>query len=222
MSWSELNVRNHKRQTDRAIHAAYAQLAVDPHALEKFHELLYCARKRAARLFEAPVVQGRHPGVDSLVHLSRFQHAHIRQAIDWRGTTSSWRPAVSSLAQHLMCKYHVPVFLASAWWAADSTADRKRGWFLAHSRGASFRSLNLPVVMTRKMERIFLASHDHLPIEYAIRKAELLALGTPDRIVNAIMSTRLTGDLRLEISGPLSGYSLSPMPRTWTPRRSGP
>jgi hypothetical protein len=104
-------------------------------------------------------------------------------------------PAVSSLAHHLICDYKVPVFLASSWHAADAAADKKRGWFIAHSRGASFRSLDLPIVMTRRMEHIFLASQDHLPIEQAIRRAELFALGATAEFVKAIMSTRLATNL---------------------------
>ncbi len=196
MSWSERYVQDHKRQTDCALHRACVQLASDPPAFKKFQEMLTCARKRAPRLFEAPVSDGHHLSVDALVNLARFRGAHIRPAIDWAGTSSSWRPAVSSLAHHLICDYKVPVFLASSWHATDAAADRKRGWFVAHSRGASFRSLNLPIVMTRKMEHIFLASHDHLPIEHAIRKAELLALGAPAEFVKAVMSTRLATDLR--------------------------
>jgi hypothetical protein len=45
------------------------------------------------------------------------------------------------------------------------------------------------------MEDVFLASHDHLSIEYALRKAELLALGTPEEFARAILSTRLASDL---------------------------
>jgi hypothetical protein len=100
------------------------------------------------------------------------------------------------MAHHLICDYKVPVFLASTWYATDSAADQKRGWFVAHSRGARFRSLDLPVVMTRKMEHIFLTSQDHLPIEQAIRRAELLGLGVPAEFVKAIMTTRLATDLR--------------------------
>ena len=196
MSWSERSVRYHKLQTDCAIRHAYARLATDALAAPKFHELLYCVRNRAARLLEAPVVDGHHPGVEALVNLSRFRGAHIRQAAAWQGTASSWRLAVSSLAHHLVCRYEVPVFLASSWYASErETADRKRGWFVAHARGASFRSLNLPIVMTRKMEQLFLASHDHLAVESAIRRAELLALGAPAEVVQAVLSTRLATDL---------------------------
>ncbi len=60
------------------------------------------------------------------------------------------------------------MFLTSSWYSfEDTAADEKRGWFIAHAHGASIRSLNLPIVMTRKMEHIFLASPDHLPIEPA-------------------------------------------------------
>ena len=196
MSWSERYVQDHKRRTDCAIHRACVQLVSDPPTFKKFQELLACARKRAPRLFEASVSDGRHLGVDALVNLSRFRDAHIRPAISWVGTSSSWRLAVSSLAHHLICDYKVPVFLTSSWYATDAAADKKRGWFVAHSRGASFRSLDLPIVMTRKMEHIFLASQDHLPIEQAIRRAELLALRVPAEFVKAIMSTQLATDLR--------------------------
>ena len=196
MSWPERYVQDHKRRTDCAIHRAFTQLASDPSTFKKFQEILTCARKRAPRLFDAPVSDGRHPGVDAIVNLSRFRSAHIRPAIHWTGTSSSWRPAVSSLAYHLICEYRVPAFLAASWHAADAAADKKRGWFVAHSRGASFRSLDLPIVMTRKMEHIFLTSQDHLPIEQAIRRAELFALGAPVEFVKAIMSTPLAADLR--------------------------
>ena len=167
----------------------------DPLTFKKFQEMLTCARKGAPRLFEAPVSEGHHLGIEALVNLSRFRSAHIRPAIHWTGTSSSWRPAVSSLAHHLICEYRVPAFLAASWHTTDSAADKKRGWFVAHSRGTSFRSLDLPIVMTRKIEHIFLGSQDHLPIEHAIRRAELLALGTPAEFVKAIMSTRLATDL---------------------------
>jgi hypothetical protein len=195
MSWPERYVQDHKRRTDCAIHRAFEQLASDPSTFNKFQEILTCARKRAPSLFEAQVVEGRHPGVDALLNLSRFRGAHIRPVTDWTGTSSSWRPAVSSLAHHLICDYKVPAFLASSWCATDAAADKKRGWFVAHSRGFSFRSLDLPMVMTRKMEHIFLKSQDHLPIEHAIRRAELLALGATAEFVKAIMSTRLATDL---------------------------
>ncbi len=196
MSWSELSVQGHRRRTDCAIHRACAQLATDLPAFNTFQELLVCARQRAPGLFKAPVAGGRHPGVDALVNLCRFRGEHLRAVSEWQGTTTSWRTAVASLAQHLVCRYPVPAFLASAWYAADACGDTKRWWFIAHSRGASFRSLDLPIAMTRKMEHIFLASQEHLPIELAMRRAELLALGAPAEVMKAVLATRLATDLR--------------------------
>jgi len=89
MSWSERYVQDHRWRTDCAIHRACAQLASDPSAFDKFHEMLHCARKRAPRLFEAPVFDGRHLGIDALVNLSRFCGAHIRPASGWAGASSS-------------------------------------------------------------------------------------------------------------------------------------
>lgn len=196
MSSSERSVRYHKRQTDCAIRRAYARLAKDALSAAKFHELLGHVRNRAARLLEAPVLDGYHPGVEALVNLSRFRNEHVRPAAEWAGTTASWRLAVSSLACHLVSQHEVPVFLAASWYStSDAYGEEMRGWFVAHSRGASFRSLNLPIVMTRKMERIFLASSDHLPIEHAIRRAELLALGAPSDFVDAVLSSRLATNL---------------------------
>jgi hypothetical protein len=196
VSSAERFVRHHRQQTDRAISQAYARLATDAIATATFHELLRCARSRARRLLDAPVANGHHPGVDAVVNLSRFRWAHIRTAGDWPGTSASWQPAVCSLAQHLIGKYSVPAFLAASWYATDDPyAERKREWFVAHARGASFRSLDLPIDMTRKMERIFLMSRDHLAIEQAMRRAELLALGASDELVRAVLATRSATDL---------------------------
>src|SRR5262249_35716505 len=162
---------NHRRQTDRTISQAYARLATQTIATATFHELLHCARNRARRLLDAPVVNGHHPGVDGLVNLSRFTWAHVRAVADWPGTSASWKPAVCSLAQYLVGKYAVPTFLGASWYATgDAYAEKQCEWFVAHARGASLRSLDLPIEMTREMEHILLTSRDHLPIEHAMRR----------------------------------------------------
>lgn len=197
MSSAEHSVRHHKRQTDRAISQAYARLAANSIACTTFTELLQCVRKRAVRLLAAPVVNDHHLGVEALVNLSRFAHAHIRAIGHWPGSDAAWQRAIALMVQHLIGKYAVPPFLAASWYATDErSGDRQREWFIAHAAGASFRSLDLPIQMTRKMEHIFLASHDHLGIEYAMRRAELLALDAPDELVQAVLTTRLATDLR--------------------------
>ena len=196
MSSAERFVRHHRQQTDSAISQAYTRLATDPIASATFHELLHSARTRARRLLDAPVVHGHHPGVDALVNLSRFRWAHVRAVADCPEISGSWRAAVCPLAQHLVGKHPVPAFLAAAWYATDDPySERKREWFVAHARGASFRSLDLPIEMTRKMEHVFLMSRNHLAIEQAMRRAELLGLGAPDELVHAVLATRSATDL---------------------------
>ena len=160
-----------------------------------FAELLRCVRSRAPRLRDARVVNGHHPGIDALVNLARFQHAHVRRAGEWTGSSGSWHAAIASLAGHLVGRYAVPPFLGSAWYADDELAERKRRWYVAHANGATFRSLDLPIAMTRKMEDIFLHSHDHLPIEHAMRRAELLALGASDNLLRAVLTTPLADEI---------------------------
>jgi hypothetical protein len=50
--------------------------------------------------------------------------------------------------------------------------------------------------MTRRMEHLFLASQDHMSIEHAMRRAELLGLGASVETVKAIMATHRATDLR--------------------------
>ena len=127
---------------------------------------------------------------------TEFIWAHIRSVADSPGTSAAWRPAVCSLAQHLIGKSAVPAFLAASWYATgEAYAEKKREWFVAHARGASFRSLDLPIEMTRKMDHIFLTSGDHLAVEHAMRRAELLALGASDELVRAVLATRSATDL---------------------------
>jgi hypothetical protein len=196
VSSAERFLRHHKQQTDQAISRAYTRLAGNAVASATFHKLLHRVRNRAERLLEAPVVDGHHLGVEALVQLAASTDAHVRPVSEWPGTSVSWRPTVSSLAHHLVCTYAVPPFLAASWYATDDEyAEKKREWFVAHARGASFRSLDLPVVMTRKMEHLFLASRHHLTIEQAMRRAELIALGASDELVHAVLATRIGTDL---------------------------
>jgi hypothetical protein len=196
VSPAEHFVRHSKRQVDRAISQAYSRLAPDSLARATFSGLLQCVRERSARIMGAPVVNGHHLGVEAIFNLSRFADAHVRSLASWDGSDASWRGAVRSLAQHLLGRYRIPGFLGAAWYAADdSYSEAKRKWFVAHAAGASFRSLDLPICMTRRMEHIFLSSHDHVGIEYAMRRAELLGLGSHDDLVEAVLSTRLSSDL---------------------------
>jgi hypothetical protein len=53
-----------------------------------------------------------------------------------------------------------------------------------------FRSLTLPIRLTRKMEHIVVGSRDHFGIELALRRAELLGLGAGQPLTDAVLATR--------------------------------
>ncbi len=196
MSPDERFVRHHCRHTDRAISAAFARLTADPRARAVFVELLDVARRRARRLFEAPFDGPRHPAVDALVQLARASDCHIRPPSSWDGSVASWRPVVHDLARHLVGVYRVPAVLGGAWYAVDEvTAEAQRRWFVEHSRGRPFRSLDLPLAMTRRMEHLFLRSPAHLDVPYALRRAELLGLGAAPDFADAILAARPALDM---------------------------
>jgi hypothetical protein len=188
--------RHKKRQTDRAISVAYARLAADAGARGHFDTLLCHVRTRAPRLLDAPCADGQHLGIEALINLARYWEGHIRTLATWPGSDRSWRAVVNSLAQHLLSQHRIPAFLSAAWYATDEAfGEAKRRWFVAHGAGASFRSLDLPIQMTRWMEHVFLASPDHLGIEYAMRRAELAGLGAKPALVDAVLAARPALDL---------------------------
>jgi hypothetical protein len=196
VSSARVFLRHHKRLTDRAISAAFTRLGGDTAARASFDELLSVVRVRAPRLLDAPVTVEGHVGVEALVNLARHWRSHIRPTVDWTGLGRSWRPIVDSLAHHLLAQYRVPMFLSAAWYATDEAfGERKREWFVAHARGAPFRSLDLPIRMTRRMEHVFLASPAHLSIEHAMRRSELIAAGANVALVGAVLAARPASDL---------------------------
>jgi len=136
----------------------------------------------------APASTGAVVQVAALLHMAAFESAFVREPEDWGGAYGHPLRAVDSLACHLFGRYPTPRFLASTWF--DNRVDR-RSWFVAHARGQRFRSLSLPLAMARRMEDIFLHTPDHIAIDHAFRRAEVLGLGGSLELVDAVIATRL-------------------------------
>ncbi len=176
-----------RKTTDHAVSHAYACLAGEERA--SFTELLDAVRRRTTVRMCPPVVAALH-------NVARFAPRHVRPLADWKGGGGAMYPVVHALVQHLLAVHEVPRFLASVWYGdASASADVKRRWFIAHAAGTRFRELDLPLSMTRRMESVFLRSPDHLSVEAAMRRAELLALGATDALVKAVLATRLGSEL---------------------------
>jgi hypothetical protein len=189
---AERFVRHHQRQTDHAISQTFARLRGDAVAWTSFTRTLEVARRRAPGLLRAPLTRTQHPGIVALEHLARVSDRHVRSIETWSGSGAGWRGAVAALAQHLIGVHAIPAFLASAWYAEadDPYGQAKRRWFAEHAAGRSFRSLDLPIRMSRRMEHRFLQSPAHADIARAMRRAELLALGADAAFTDAILATR--------------------------------
>jgi hypothetical protein len=176
--------RRHTRAcVDVAIHRVFVSLRKSPSQACLFERLLRVAAVRA-------VVE-----VDALRNMLQFETMLERQPEDWPGLIGHPLRVIASLASHLFGRYPTPRFLASAWFGTN-TLDRiaRCQWFIAHARGKPFRSLALPIAMTRRMEHIFLRTPDHLVIDHALRRAEVLGLGGTPELADAVLTTRLAED----------------------------
>ncbi|MBL8627058.1 MAG: PcfJ domain-containing protein [Myxococcales bacterium] len=152
-------------------------------------------RARSDLLAAAPTVARGAPRfehVDALIHLARWWREHRAPVAAWPGRRGHPLVIVDDLARHVLGLYPTPRFLARAWFADDrDDADAWRGWVIAHGRGTALRRLPLPIALTRAMEHHFLATPDHLPVRFALRCAEVRALGGSLGLGYAVAMSRL-------------------------------
>ncbi|MEM8608720.1 MAG: PcfJ domain-containing protein [Myxococcota bacterium] len=177
---------------DRAISRVFAELARDPRSLARFSAILRLAQADSG-LLRRPTLQGsRVLEVEALRNLATFDGDYLRAPRDWSPESGAGLSAIASLAEHLLARYAMPHFLSSVWFGDQSRGARdKRGWFAAHGQGTRFRELRLPLTMTRRMEGIFLRSPDHLDVNRALRRAELVSLEVRPELCEAVLATRL-------------------------------
>jgi hypothetical protein len=182
--------RRHTRGcVDAAIHCALAQL---PHPTRAAFERLRAIVRARSPLLDTPPLQRRVIQIDALCHLARVRADYLVEPEGWPGADGHPLAVVDSLAHHLLARYPVPRFLAAAWLAADTAAAREhQGWFIAFGRGARFRDLALPVALTRRMEHVFLQTRDHVAIEHALRRAEVIGLGGSEALAAEVCASRL-------------------------------
>ena len=191
--------RRHTRAcVDAAIHRVFISMRGLWARAAFFERLMDAVRRRSNLMQHAPTVRGDLVQVEVLRNLSAFEDASIRTPEDWPGMSGHPLRVVDALARHLFARYPSPRFLASAWFGSEAV-DRveRRRWFVAHARGFPFRRLALPLPMTRQMVHMFLTNTpDHLGIDPALRRAEILGLGGSAELADAILATHLAGDFR--------------------------
>src|SRR2546422_500101 len=75
--------------------------------------------------------------------------------------------------------------------AGAGRAFRQQAWFIRLGRGASFRALNLPLILTRRMEHYVRQAPDHYTLSQALRYGEVRGLGGSGEPAREIVSGRL-------------------------------
>jgi hypothetical protein len=196
MSKSRLFAQQAKLRTDQAISRVYRSLNAALTGSPAFGEVLDAVRRRSGFLRFPVIVGQRVLQIEALRNLATFVGGFARPVQTWSGSNESFHCVLASLAQHLFLRYEVPKFLNSVWLGDDRAYERaKRRWYIQHGNGRRFRDLALPMVMTRRMESLFLASPDHLTVEQAMRRAELRALGASSPLIDSVLATRLGRDL---------------------------
>lgn len=177
---------------DRAIHQAFVTLRKQARERSAFHKLLHHVRSCSPLMSFRPRIDGHCEQVRVLKNLARFHRQFLRRIEEWPGAHGSIEQVVADLATFLLGKFRVPLFLSRVWFEDDSSElDGQRQWFIGYSRGKRFRDLCLPIAMTRRMERLFLASPDHFSLIKAMRRAEVLALGGTPELADTVLQTRL-------------------------------
>lgn len=173
---SESFARHTRACVDAAISRVFAT-----HRDPAFFERLLRAVRAPSKLTSVALV-----GV--LEAMLPFEQSLVRSPETWAGARGHLLVVVDSLANHLFARYPTPRFLASAW---SGAAIEPRRWFVAHAQGARFRTLALPLAMTRQMEHVFLHTPDHYAIDHALRRAEVIGLGGSPALADVILATRL-------------------------------
>ena len=182
---------------DEAIKTTLDQLDHHPQSRGAFLRLLDCVRGRTSVL-KPTLCRGTPGWVAPLFLLNRLRnlairHNHwIRPCESWQPPAGNLRPVFRSLAAHLLTHYPVPGFMDSGWDLPDGPEGfRQQSWFIRLGRGASFRSLNLPLALTRGMEHYLRQAPDHYSVTQALRYGETRGLGGSEKLAREIVVGRL-------------------------------
>ncbi len=182
---------------DAGIKTALDELGDNEERLAAFLRLLACVRSNTQLLKPAPG-NGRVGWVapvfmiQLLKNLAARQNHWIRPCETWRPEPDNLRPAFRTLAFHLLMRYPVPGFMDSVWdLAAGPEGFRQQSWYIRLGRGASFRTLSLPLVLTRKMEHFVRQAPDHYTVSQAFRYGEIRGLGSNEALAREIVAGRL-------------------------------
>lgn len=179
------------------IAAAFAALG-QLETRQAFLRLLLEAQRRADLFRPEPAYPhlGPQPGntlIEGLAALAGHHADWLQAPEDWRPDSHNAHRQFGALARHLLVRYAVPTFLDAAWCEGDAEdATTHQAWFLHMGRGRNIRTApGLPLALSKRAAHLFQFAPADLPIEAALRWAQVKALGGDEPLVRALLGTRL-------------------------------
>jgi hypothetical protein len=159
-----------------------------PDADALYHLLDFCRRRTTL-----PYRGGTPRFASALVALSAHHQDWVRPLDDWEADTHNPERQFRFLVRHLIATYDVPAFMDAAWSeGVTPTGIQQQGWYKLIGRGRNIRTADdLPVPLTKKQAHHFLGAPDDLGIPAAFRRAKVIDLGGDERLVKAILATRV-------------------------------
>jgi PcfJ-like protein len=133
---------------------------------------------------------------NALVALSAHSRRWIREPEGWKPRSHNTDRQLGSLVRHLVARYDVPRFMDSAW-PEGLTAQGvlQQRWFIHVAQGRNIRTADgLPIPLTKKQAHHFLEAPDDFDVLRAFRWAQVIDLGGSERLVRALLGTRIATD----------------------------
>ena len=130
--------------------------------------------------------------------LARHHRAWVRPPENWFPSSRQKMDQLGGLANHLLAKYDVPLFMGHAWLDDDNTSKRGQRWFLHIGKGGSIRNLECDIHLTRRMAHQFRKAPTNLPLPMAVRWAQCVGMGGSRSLAYEIVRSRLRHFLKNE------------------------
>src|SRR5439155_10581945 len=173
------------------------QFYLRPGRRSAFDSLMATMRSRTQLLRPTSAQSG--PGwaapvflINRLRNLAERQIHWLRSCQDWRPSGQSLRIEFRSLASHLLALYPVPGFMDSVWdLPPGPEAFRQQSWYIRVARGESFRSLNIPLTVTKRMEHLIRQAPDHYTVTQALRYGETVGVGGSVKLAREVEDSKL-------------------------------
>ena len=141
---------------------------------------------------ERGALAGNTP-LDAVLQLTLHYKDWARPPEEWEFPEgAAFHTTLTALLRHLFGVWPSPPFLDEAWLLGRSAdAQLWRQCFLCVATGKRLRDVILPVPLSARGRHFFLSAPVHLSLSAAARWGQLQSLGASERIIEALLETKL-------------------------------